>query len=98
MEHKAQIRGRELEETIAALNKAVNTMRPGNLAETEELAPLNQVMEQISLSAKADTPEAKEALNYAERVVRYVTDGSGTSDMIASAMTKLKKVLLLCND
>ena len=98
MEHKAQIRGRELEETIAALNKAVNTMRPGNLAETEELAPLNQLMEKVRTSAKSDAPETKEALNYAERVVRYVTDGSGTSDMIASAMTKLKKVLLLCND
>jgi hypothetical protein len=35
----------------------------------------------------------RDALRRAERVVRYVTDGSGTKDMIDNATNQLKDIL-----
>jgi hypothetical protein len=44
--------------------------------------------------ATASDPEAlKEALRYADMVVRYVYDGSGTKDFIIKATDQLKEVL-----
>ena len=72
------------------LNAALNTMRPGNLPELEdldELLPLlNKAKEQTNPSAKL-----REAIEYAEMVVKYVSDGSGTQDMIERATRQLKE-------
>ena len=74
------------------LNAALNTMRPGNLPELEdlnELLPLlNKAKEQASPNA-----QLKEAIDYAEMVVKYVSDGSGTTDMIRRAERQLQEVL-----
>ena len=71
------------------LNAALNTMRPGNLPELEdldELLPLlNKAKEKTSPSA-----QLREAIEYAEMVVKYVSDGSGTQDMIDRAVRQLK--------
>ena len=40
-----------------------------------------------------DDAAVKEAVAYAEMVVAYVTDGSGTKDMIERAESQLKAVL-----
>ena len=71
------------------LNAALNTMRPGNLPELEDLDELLPLLNK----AKADpAPSAKlrEAIEYAEMVVKYVSDGSGTQDMIDRAVRQLK--------
>ena len=73
---------------VANLNAAINTMRPGNLAELEdlkELLPLINQAKQQSLPNKA----LQEAIEYADMVVSYVSDGSGTHDMIQRAITLL---------
>lgn len=81
----------EVDAAAAALNKAINTMRPGNLAEMEDLRPLS------ALLRRAGTPDAttnavlKEAVEYGKMVMKYVTDGSGTHDMIKAAVEKLRK-------
>ncbi len=72
------------------LNAALNTMRPGNLPELEDLDAL------LPLLAKAreqQAPSAKlrEAIDYAEMVVKYVSDGSGTADMIQRAERQLRE-------
>ena len=74
--------------SIVNLNAAINAMRPGNLAELEdlkELLPLINQAKQQSLPNKA----LQEAIEYADMVVSYVSDGSGTHDMIQRAITLL---------
>ena len=73
----------------SSLNVAIISMRPGNLAEPEDLAELNQLIEQKRRNGQS--PQLREALNYARMVVRYVNDGSGTKDMITKALEGLKK-------
>lgn len=68
--------------TVSALNVALLTMRPGNLAEPEDLADLLAMME-------SRQGERSKDMNYARMVVRYVNDGSGTKDMIVKAMDAL---------
>ena len=74
------------------LNAALNTMRPGNLPELEdldELPPLlSKAKEQTSPSA-----ELRKAIEYGEMVVKYVSDGSGTQDMIERAKKQIKDQL-----
>ena len=72
----------------SALKKALATMRPGNLAEPEDLAPLQDRLAQARTNAV--TPALQEAIDYAEMVIKYVTDGSGTHDMIDRALQQLK--------
>lgn len=74
----------------SALNAALATMRPGNLAEPEDLALLT---EQVQRAAKVEhpTPAQKEAIAYARMVINYVNDGSGTKDMIEKAVEKFKE-------
>lgn len=38
----------------------------------------------------SDNPELKEIIEYAEMVVKYVSDGSGTIDMIRNAEERLR--------
>ncbi len=83
----------------AALSTVINSMRPGNLPELEDLQPLMALVEQAkqqSVSGGNDSPSnapLTEALNYAGMVIRYVGDGSGTYDMIERATRQLQLLL-----
>lgn len=77
----------------AKLNKAINTMRPGNLAEMEDLRPLTGLLRRAGTPDNTTSAALKEAIDYANMVVKYVTDGSGTHDMINTAVERLKKAM-----
>ena len=79
----------DIDYATSALNVAIISMRPGNLAEPEDLTELTALIEEVHQRG-ASTPQVREALNYARMVVRYVNDGSGTRDMIAKAVEGLK--------
>ena len=82
----------EIDKVAGALNAAINTMRPGNLPELEDMEKLQQLLEKAKLLP--DTNEkANRAISYAGMVIRYVSDGSGTLDMIQRATNQLKEVL-----
>ena len=83
----------ELEGTTAILNRAINTMRPGNLAEMEDLRELSGLLRRASCPDDNTSDELKEAISYGRMVQKYVTDGSGTHDMIHAAVGKLKKAM-----
>ena len=74
----------------AVLNAALNTMRPGNLPELEDLTELLSLLSKVKNSPSAATASCQEAIAYAEMVVKYVSDGSGTQDMIDKATERLK--------
>ena len=75
-----------------ALNAAINTMRPGNLPELEDLDVLMVLLEKAK-QLPEDNDRANRAIGYAGMVIRYVSDGSGTMDMIERATNQLKEVL-----
>ena len=78
----------------SALNAALNTMRPGNLPEPEDLYPLNTLLRQADRVASHEkVPALQEAIEYAQMVVAYVNDGSGTHDMIQNATDRLRNAL-----
>ena len=81
----------DAEKSLSKLNAALTAMRPGNLAEMEDMEELKQLMKQVRELPRTDA--RRDALRRAERVVRYVTDGSGTKDMIESATNQLKDIL-----
>lgn len=81
----------EVNSAAAALNTVINTMRPGNLAEMEDLRPLSALLRRAGTVGESTEPVLKEAIEYAEMVVKYVADGSGTHDMIGTAVERLKK-------
>lgn len=83
----------EVETATAALNKAINTMRPGNLAEMEDLYPLSALLRRAGTPDESSPEELRRAVGYGKMVVRYVTDGSGTKDMIKAAVERLKKAI-----
>ncbi len=83
----------ELEGTTAILNRAINTMRPGNLAEMEDLRELSGLLRRAGWPDDNTSEELKEAISYGRMVQKYVTDGSGTHDMIHAAVGKLKKAM-----
>ena len=84
---------KEINATMASLNAAINTMRPGNLAELEDLKELLTLLRHVRAFAKdTPTPATIEAINYADMVVKYVSDGSGTIDMIKNAEKRLNKL------
>ena len=74
------------------LNAAIATMRPGNLPELEDL---DELLPLLARGREVKQPSAKlrEAVDYAEMVVKYVSDGSGTADMIARATRQLSEAL-----
>ena len=76
----------------SALNAVINTMRPGNLPELEDMDELQQLLEKAKLLPD-DDEKANRAIAYAGMVIRYVSDGSGTKDMIERAVRQLKEVL-----
>lgn len=83
----------ELEGTTAILNRAINTMRPGNLAEMEDLRELSGLLRRAGWPDDNTSDELKEAISYGRMVQKYVTDGSGTHNMIHAAVGKLKKAM-----
>ena len=80
----------ELDKATAELNAAINTMRPGNLPELEDMDELLPLLEKAR-AVKNPSKDLKESIEYAEMVVKYVSDGSGTMDMIEKAVKRLKK-------
>lgn len=90
---KKKVTQDELEGTTAILNRAVNTMRPGNLAEMEDLRELSGLLRRAGWPDDNTSDELKEAISYGRMVQKYVTDGSGTHDMIHAAVEKLKKAM-----
>lgn len=83
----------EVNETVSQLNASINTMRPGNLAELEDLNNLMSMIAKVKENSSV-SPELKEIIEYAEMVVKYVSDGSGTIDMIRNAENRLRLVAM----
>lgn len=90
---KKKVTQDELEGTTAILNRAINTMRLGNLAEMEDLRELSGLLRRAGWPDDNTSAELKEAISYGRMVQKYVTDGSGTHDMIHAAVGKLKKAM-----
>ena len=66
-------------------------MRPGNLAELEDLEPLLETLKKARNMPNSAT--LTEVIEYADMVVKYVSDGSGTKDMIQNAKERLEKAM-----
>ena len=81
----------DVDRQAAALNAALNTMRPGNLPELEDMDDLLPLLEQAKQLPKSK--KTQDAIDYADMVVKYVSDGSGTMDMIQRATNQLKAVV-----
>ena len=81
----------EIDKAASALNAVINTMRPGNLPELEDMDELMQLLDKAQ--KLPDGEKNDRAINYANMVIRYVSDGSGTMDMIQRATNQLKEVL-----
>ena len=75
------------------LNKAINTMRPGNLAEIEDLQPLTALLRRAGNIDESSSDTLRKAVAYGKMVVRYVSDGSGTKDMINAAVGRLRQAI-----
>ena len=82
----------QVDHAASLLNAIINAMRPGNLPEPEDLAPLLPLLER-GRQHQAGDERILRAVGYAEMVVRYVSDGSGTYDMIVRAVRQLSEVL-----
>ena len=82
----------EIDKASGALNAVINTMRPGNLPELEDMDELMGLLEKAK-QLPDDNEAANRAIGYAGMVIRYVSDGSGTMDMIERATNQLKNVL-----
>lgn len=83
----------EVNKAVAALNMLINTMRPGNLAELEDLEGLLAVLSKAKNQLNLGDKKVKDEIAYAEMVVRYVNQGSGTIDMIGNAEKRLNLLL-----
>ena len=81
----------EINAAVSALRVAINTMRPGNLAEPEDLFLLLPLVTDSKENIPNKTTELREAIDYADMVVQYVNDGSGTKDLISKALDRLKE-------
>ena len=79
-----------IDKATTNLNAALNSMRPGNLPELEDMDELLPLLEKAK-AVQNPSEELKAAIDYAEMVVKYVSDGSGTMDMIEKATNMLKK-------
>lgn len=79
-----------VDEQTARLEAALSAMRPGNLPELEDMDTLLPLLEQVRNLPTTD--ERKAAVDYAQMVVKYVSDGSGTMDMINKATEGLQAV------
>ena len=82
----------DLDKATSALNGIINSMRPGNLPELEDMTGLSELLEKARQLPQGDS-SLDRAINYANMVVRYVSDGSGTKDMIERATRQLKECM-----
>ena len=80
----------EVNAIVASLNTVINTMRPGNLPEMEDLSPLSALLRRVGTIDDSTDPTLKDAVAFTEMVIKYVADGSGTHDMIETAISRLK--------
>ena len=85
------VNAEEVGTITSALNAAINTMRPGNLAELEDLGELLPLITRAKQRHPSRSSGLQKAIDYADMVVSYVGDGSGTHDMIQKATSQLKK-------
>jgi hypothetical protein len=76
----------------SALNAAINTMRPGNLAEPEDLDALLRLTVETKEIPNKST-RLREAIDFADMVIQYVNDGSGTKDLIDRATRVLEEAV-----
>ena len=67
-------------------------MRPGNLAEPEDLDALLKLVTSAKAIQDKTTP-LREAIDFADMVIGYVNDGSGTRDFIEIATKRLEAAL-----
>lgn len=79
-----------IDQAAGNLNIAINTMRPAHLAEPEDLTALYSLLTERKQRGNK-TDKLHLAIQYAEMVVQYVNDGSGTPDMIEKALRQLKE-------
>ena len=82
----------DIDKATSALNAIVNAMRPGNLPELEDLVELSALLEKARQLPEGDR-EVERVINYANMVIRYVSDGSGTKDMIERAVGQLRGIV-----
>ena len=82
----------EIDKAVSALNGIINSMRPGNLPELEDMGELMTLLEKARKMPEGDR-KLDRAIGYANMVVKYVSDGSGTMDMIERATNQLKEVV-----
>jgi len=82
----------EIDKAASALNGIINSMRPGNLPELEDMDELMTLLEQARKLPEGNE-QLEEAIRYAGMVIRYVSDGSGTMDMIQRATKQLKSIV-----
>ena len=75
----------------SSLNMAINTMRPGNLAEPEDLHDLLPLLMDTRWNVENKTTRLREAIDYGDMVMQYVNDGSGTKDLIEKAVRQLEE-------
>ena len=92
-ESKEGVTQKKVNGAAAKLNKCLTTMRPSNLAEPEDLRPLSGLLRRAGSIDESTSPKLREAVEYAEMVKKYVSDGSGTHDMIKTAEEKLRAAL-----
>lgn len=76
----------------SALNAAINSMRPGNLAEPEDLDDLLKLVTSAKQIENKST-QLREAIDFADMVISYVNDGSGTKDFINVGQRRLEEAL-----
>ena len=91
-EDKVHVNKTEMSQIATALSTIINTMRPGHLPELEDLDELNTLLVKVRNSRGAMSTDKEKAIEYAEMVVRYVSDGSGTRDMIERAVKQLNEL------
>jgi DUF1680 family protein len=84
---------KEIDHAVTELAAVINSMRPGNLPEPEDLDELNALMAEARKKKDSTDNRLNQALDYAAMVVRYVSDGSGTKDMIERATRQLADLL-----
>ena len=82
----------EVGKATSALNAAINSMWPGNLAEPEDLDALLKLVTSAKEIENKSTP-LREAIDFADMVIGYVNDGSGTKDFINVAYNRLEGAL-----
>jgi hypothetical protein len=82
----------EIDKTAGQLNAVINNMRPGNIAELEDMQELMQLLDKTKKQPDYRSNAATaEAVDFAGMVIRYVSNGSGTLDMIDRAERQLKE-------